>query len=111
MEIGCYHAESNVIASAAENGTPCAGLWLIVSGEPCLSCAKLIHHAGITRVVCVRGGYAGKGDGADALRRAGVEYLEAHGVMVQQVGPEPPAGGAELPEPAPLRLDVEGARL
>ncbi|MCA9550026.1 MAG: hypothetical protein KC933_08325 [Myxococcales bacterium] len=82
MEIGCHHAEMNVICNAAANGVPTRGAWLLVTGEPCLLCAKLIHHAGIAKVFVVRGGYAGEN---------GVEYLEAHGVYVAQVdGPQDP---------------------
>jgi dCMP deaminase len=82
MEIGCHHAEMNVICNAAATGVACTGAWLIVTGEPCVLCAKLIHHAGITRVLIVEGGYAGEN---------GVEYLERHGVGVQRVeGPRDP---------------------
>jgi dCMP deaminase len=60
----------------------CTGAWLIVTGEPCVLCAKLIHHAGIAKVLIVEGGYAGEN---------GVDYLEAHGVLVQRVdGPQDP---------------------
>jgi deoxycytidylate deaminase len=83
MEIGCHHAEMNVICNAAANGIATAGAWLIVTGEPCLLCAKLVHHAGITKVLCVRGGYVG-GD-------AGPAYLTQHGVEVEYVeGPQDP---------------------
>jgi dCMP deaminase len=82
MEVGCHHAESNVIANAAANGVKTDGAWLIVTGEPCLMCAKLLHHAGIKRVLVVRGGYAGEN---------GVGYLQDHGVAVQFVdGPQDP---------------------
>ncbi len=82
MEIGCHHAEMNVICNAAANGVTTRGAWLIVTGEPCLLCAKLIHHSGITRVLVVKGGYAGEN---------GLPYLEDHGVGVQQVdGPPDP---------------------
>jgi dCMP deaminase len=82
MEIGCHHAEMNVICNAAATGVACAGAWLIVTGEPCVLCAKLIHHAGIARVLIVEGGYAGEN---------GVAYLEQHGVGVQRVvGPRDP---------------------
>ena len=60
MEIGCHHAEMNVICNAAAGGVPTRGAWLLVTGEPCLMCAKLIHHAGITKVIVVGGGYAGE---------------------------------------------------
>ena len=82
MEIGCHHAEMNVVCNAAANGVRCRGAWLIVTGEPCMMCAKMIHHAGITRVLTVEGGYAGAN---------GVAYLEGHGVEVEAVeGPKDP---------------------
>ncbi len=82
MEVGCHHAEMNVICNAAASGVACRGAWLIVTGEPCLMCAKMIHHAGITRVLIVEGGYAGEN---------GVRYLEQHGVQIQTViGPKDP---------------------
>jgi dCMP deaminase len=82
MEIGCHHAEMNVICNAAANGVPTRSAWLIVTGEPCILCAKLIHHAAISRVLIVEGGYIGAN---------GVEYLRAHHVEVQAVaGPRDP---------------------
>ena len=81
-EIGCHHAEMNVVCNAAANGVRCRGAWLIVTGEPCMMCAKLIHHAGIVRVLVVDGGFAGAN---------GVEYLRSHGVEVVGVaGPKDP---------------------
>jgi dCMP deaminase len=82
MEIGCHHAEMNVVCNAAASGVACRGAWLIVTGEPCLMCAKMIHHAGIAKVLVVEGGYAGEN---------GVSYLRAHGVEVQTApGPRDP---------------------
>jgi dCMP deaminase len=82
MEIGCHHAEMNVVCNAAANGVACKGAWLIVTGEPCILCAKLIHHAGIARVLVVEGGYMGEN---------GVDYLRRHGVEVETVeGPRDP---------------------
>jgi deoxycytidylate deaminase len=89
IEVGCHHAEMNVLCNAAANGTATRGSWLIVTGEPCTMCAKLVHHAGVARVICVQGGYAGGS--------AGVEYLLAHGVEVEyREGPADPrrAGGS-----------------
>lgn len=80
IEIGCHHAEMNVICNAAANGVPTQGAWLIVTGEPCALCAKMLHHAGIARVLVVESGYLGAN---------GVGYLRAHGVEVQAV-PGPP---------------------
>jgi dCMP deaminase len=85
LEIGCHHAEMNVVCNAAASGVATAGAWLIVTGEPCLMCSKLIHHAGIERVIIVVGGYAGEN---------GVEYLKAHGVEVAVTeGPRDPRLG------------------
>ena len=82
MEIGCHHAEMNVICNAAANGVPTRGAWMIVTGEPCVLCAKLIHHAGIERVLVVDGGYAGEN---------GCAYLQDHGVEVElREGPRDP---------------------
>ena len=82
MEIGCHHAEMNVICNAAANGVPTRGAWLLVTGEPCMLCAKLIHHAGIEQVSVVSGGYMGEN---------GCDYLERHNVVVRQVdGPKDP---------------------
>jgi dCMP deaminase len=82
MEIGCHHAEMNVICNAAASGVATQGAWIIVTGEPCWLCAKLIHHAGIARVIVVDGGYGGAN---------GCGYLHDHGVEVQKVdGPKDP---------------------
>lgn len=72
--VGCHHAEANSITNAARLGTPLDGCWLIVNGEPCLACAKLIHHAGISRVICLKGGYSSK---------QGIGYLQLNGVVVE----------------------------
>jgi dCMP deaminase len=82
IEVGCHHAEMNVICNAAASGVQTKDAWLIVTGEPCLMCAKLIHHAGISRVIVVAGGYTGAN---------GVQYLERHGVEVEKTeGPRDP---------------------
>lgn len=79
LQIGCHHAEMNVVCNAAAAGVSTRGAWIIVTGEPCLMCAKLIHHAGITRVVCVRGGYRAADEGLDYLRRHEVEVYFTEG--------------------------------
>jgi dCMP deaminase len=83
IQVGCHHAEMNVICNAAANGIPTKGSHLIVTGEPCLMCAKLIHHAGIVKVYVVEGGYLGGQDG--------VEYLINNKIEVELVdGPKDP---------------------
>jgi len=84
VEVGCHQAEMNVICNAAANGVSTNNAWLIVTGEPCMMCAKLIHHAGVTRVIVVDGGFGGAN---------GVDYLNSHGVVVQMTdGPKDPRG-------------------
>ena len=78
IEIGCHHAEMNVVCNAAASGVACKGAWLIVTGEPCMMCAKMMHHAGILRVIMVGGGYAGE-NGVGCLRQHGVEVVEVEG--------------------------------
>ena len=80
VEIGCHHAEMNVICNAAAGGVSTNHAWMIVTGEPCMMCAKLIHHAGVSKVIVVSGGFAGEN---------GISYLEDHGVEVEFVdGPQ-----------------------
>ena len=78
MEISCAHAEESTIINAARQGVSTVGKWLIVSGEPCLLCARLIINAGITKVICIHGGYAGADNGIDFLLRHGVEVSYRH---------------------------------
>ncbi len=82
MEIGCHHAEMNVICNCAASGVATQGAWIVVTGEPCMMCAKMIHHAGVTKVIVVGGGYAGEN---------GLGYLQNHGVEIESVeGPQDP---------------------
>lgn len=84
VEIGCHHAEMNAICNAAARGVSTDGAWMIVNGEPCRMCAKLIHHAGIAAVIVVGGGYAGDN---------GLEYLRSNGVEIQLVDGPQDGGG------------------
>ena len=79
LELGCHHAESNALANAARRGASTEGAWLIVSGEPCLMCSKILFHAGIKHVYCVQHGYAGGSDGIEFLRINGVEVTYTTG--------------------------------
>lgn len=75
LEVGCHHAEMNVICNAAAAGVSTAGAWIIVQCEPCLMCAKLIHHAGVTKVIVTSQDY--RGDGVEYLGQNGIE-VEHH---------------------------------
>lgn len=79
-EKGCVHAEWNVICNSAATGVKTAGAWMIINGEPCELCAKLIHHAGIIKVIVVDGGFMGPN---------GINYLLEHGIDVEyRAGPQ-----------------------
>ena len=71
IEVGCHHAEQNALCNAARLGAATLGASLAVTRDPCLNCAKLIHHAGISQV------YSPCREG-----EAGVSYLLQHGVEV-----------------------------
>lgn len=87
-EVGCHHSEANVVTNAARAGRCLSGAWLFVTGMPCLGCAKLIHHAGIVKVVTIRGGYAGEN---------GASYLRENGVEIEEVDPPTGDGGKTGP--------------
>ncbi len=45
------HAEANAILKVAASTQSCVGATLYITLSPCKECSKLIHQAGITRVV------------------------------------------------------------
>lgn len=65
------HAEANAILKVASSTQSCDGATLYITMSPCKDCSKLIHQAGITRVVYLSG-YKDM-SGVDFLIRAGVE--------------------------------------
>lgn len=85
-EVGCLmvgdhcvrtlHAEQNAIIQAALHGVPVAGGTIYITHQPCLTCAKMIINAGVTRVI-YRGRYS------DELA---VSFLEQAGVELVQFG-------------------------
>ncbi len=65
------HAEANAILKVASSTQSCKGATLYITLSPCKECSKLIHQAGIIRVVYQRG-Y--KDDsGLQFLKKAGIE--------------------------------------
>ena len=78
------HAEMIAITAAANylGSKFLEDCTLYVTLEPCLMCAKLIHHAGIAKVIVVDGGFSGPN---------GIDYLKGHQVEIQTVdGPKDP---------------------
>lgn len=70
------HAEANAILKVASSTQSCKGATLYITLSPCKECSKLIHQAGIVRVVYSQG-Y--KDDsGLQFLKKAGIalEYIE-----------------------------------
>jgi dCMP deaminase len=66
----------NAICNAARVGAKTLGMAIAITCEPCLLCAKLIHHAGIELVIYVAKGYSGEG----------LEYLRGVGVSLTSAG-------------------------
>ncbi|WP_299394765.1 dCMP deaminase family protein [uncultured Gelidibacter sp.] len=65
------HAEANAILKVASSTQSCKGATLYITLSPCKECSKLIHQAGIIRVV-YHEGY--KDDsGLQFLSKAGIE--------------------------------------
>lgn len=69
------HAEANAILKVASSTQSCNGATLYITMSPCKQCAKLIHQAGISRLVYNQG-Y--KDD-------SGLKFLEKAGVVVDKI--------------------------
>ena len=67
------HAEANAILKVASSTQSCAGATLYITMSPCKDCSKLVHQAGIKRVV-FHNTYKDLA-GIDFLERAGVEIV------------------------------------
>jgi len=67
------HAEANAILKVAASTQSCQGATLYITMSPCRECSKLIHQAGITRLVYAE---AYKDDtGLRFLEKAGVDLV------------------------------------
>ena len=65
------HAEANAILKVARSTQSCQGATLYITMSPCKECSKLIHQAGIIKVVYAK---AYKADsGLKFLEKAGIE--------------------------------------
>lgn len=67
------HAEANAITKLAKSNNSAEGATLYITLSPCRECAKLIHQAGIVRVV-FRDAYKDS-SGLAFLNQAGVEIV------------------------------------
>ena len=69
------HAEANAILKVAKSTQSCENATLYITLSPCKECSKLIHQAGIKRVVFV-----------DGYRdTSGIDFLKSAGVEVEQI--------------------------
>lgn len=68
------HAEANAITKLARSNNSATGATLYITLSPCRECAKLIHQAGISRLV-YRDEYKDS-QGLDFLRTAGIELVQ-----------------------------------
>ena len=69
------HAEANAILKVASSTHNCKGSTLYITLSPCRDCSKLIHQAGITRLVYIH-------PYSDGM---GLEFLEKAGVIIEQI--------------------------
>lgn len=69
------HAEANAILKVASSTQSCNGATLYITMSPCKECSKLIHQAGITRLVYY----------VDYKDNSGLEFLERAGVSLEQI--------------------------
>ena len=67
------HAEANAILKVASSTQSCKGATLYITLSPCKDCSKLIHQAGINRVVFINA-YKDL-EGVKFLEKAGVEIV------------------------------------
>ena len=65
------HAEANAILKCAKHGQSCQGADLYLTLSPCKDCSKLIHQAGIKRVIYYKE-YKDP-SGINFLKKAGVQ--------------------------------------
>jgi len=74
------HAETNAIAKIARSSESCEGATLYTTCAPCLHCAKIIHQAGIKRVI-----YGHKYKSSE-----GLTFLEKCDIMIDTTNEEKP---------------------
>jgi dCMP deaminase len=68
------HAESNAITKLAKSTNSAEGGTIYCTLQPCLSCSKLVHQAGIVRVVYEE--KYGKDESLRFLEQAGIEVVQ-----------------------------------
>lgn len=69
------HAEANAILKVAASTQSCVGATLYLTLSPCKNCSKLVHQAGIKRLVYIM----------DYKEPEGLEFLQKAGVIIEQI--------------------------
>ncbi len=69
------HAEANAISKVASSTQSCHGATLYITMSPCQQCSKLIHQAGIKRLVYLQ----------EYKDNSGVKFLEKAGVSITHI--------------------------
>lgn len=69
------HAEANAILKVASSTQSCRGATLYITMSPCKECSKLIHQAGITRLVYH----------IDYKDESGLDFLKKAGVNIERI--------------------------
>jgi dCMP deaminase len=69
------HAEANAISKVASSTQSCEGATLYITMSPCQQCSKLIHQAGIKRLVYHE----------EYKDNSGVKFLEKAGVTITHI--------------------------
>lgn len=69
------HAEANAILKVASSTQSCQGATLYISLSPCKECSKLIHQAGIKRVVYSQ----------EYKDNSGIEFLKKADVSIEYI--------------------------
>lgn len=69
------HAEANAILKVAASTQSCQGATLYITMSPCKECSKLIHQAGITRLVYF----------VNYKDNSGLDFLRKAGVQIEQI--------------------------
>jgi dCMP deaminase len=69
------HAEANAILKVASSTQSCKGSTLYLTLSPCRECSKLIHQAGIIRLVYLK----------EYKDRTGIDFLKNAGVIIEQI--------------------------
>ena len=77
MEIGCIHAEENLIINAARTNNSLLDSIVFLSTYPCLSCAKLLAQSGISKLFVISDSYSTE-DGINFLINLNIEIVKVN---------------------------------